>query len=433
MVLSACSLAVDPPPQGTPIELKLDFCANDTPIWFAIQDVGEPFEVITPDASGTFTFESRGRVTVAYVRQRGNDYRTDILYTTNLALEPLATLTCLEQGGSKQVNGTVNGLTGGQFGNVSMSASSAIVPPGQSAWSLSQLVDRPLDVVASRMDSANGSQHANKTIIRNAQNPANGSTIAALDFNTEGIAPAQSTVNISGVGITDRGSLSNTVVTAMGTSHLITFVDSVVDGPVPVETVTSALLATDYHKMALLATATGAVRTTERYFRSLGTQGLVLGPPLIEPSVSLVGATPYVRLRTQVLGQVDYSTMVNTLYHQQTPSQAIDVSMSVTASYFAGTPVEWNLPTPNFDGLPGWQNAWGLKTGAIAWRVTSYFGRPQVVFGAPPNLTDGETVFSGSRFANVTVTGASVQAVRAEANGPTRPGHFGPLGAVRLR
>jgi hypothetical protein len=428
LAISGCGLDVAGESEGTPIQIKLDFCANDTPIWFAFQDATDPFEVITPDASGTFTFQSRSRVAIAYVRQRGNDFRTDLIFTTNEALAPLANLTCLEQGGAKQVNGTVTGHSATQLGLVSLSSANSFVEGGQSAWTLSQLVDRPLDLVASRLDTANGNQHANKTIIRRSLNPANGSTVAELAFATQGFAPVPSTINISGVGASDHGVLYSSFVTALGTSHMLTLVDSISDGPTAVETIPAGeLTSLDYHKVSAVATsANGAVRTTDRYFRSPGTQGITIGPALIEPSVTVVGTTPHVRMRTQALGQIDYSTMMNMLYHQQTSTQVTEVSMSVTASYFSATPIEWNLPMPNFDGLPGWQNIWGLKTGPIDWRVTGYFGRPQVIFGAPPNATDGETIAYGSRSSSVTVN--SVQAARLAAVGGWRPGHFGRLG-----
>ena len=430
LALTACSLEVPGPPEETPIELKLDFCANDTPIWFAIQAGSGPFEIVTPNTSGTFTFQATSRVTVAYVRQRGSDYRTDIIYTTNEALAPLRDLACVEHGGAKGVNGTMTGHTGTQIGLVSLSTSYATVGAGQTAWTLTQLVDRPLDLIASRIDVAATDQHTNKTILRRSQNPANGATIAALNFDSEGFAPVIHTLSVNGVGDNDHAVAYNSFGSSLGTSHTMTFVDNVQNGAVTVEAVPGSDLATnDFHKFAVIATAAnGSVRTAERYFATLDFSSLALGPQLTEPSVIQLGTGAPVRLRTQVLGQVDYSTMINMAYHSQTATQAIDVSMTVTASYFSGTPVEWNLPMPNFDGLPGWQSAWGLKTGSVDWRVTGYFGRPQLLFGAPPNV--GETMFSGSRSSSLTAT--SVLAAEAPSGAP-RPGHFGPFGPANVR
>ena len=423
--LSACGLGVTDP-QGTPIEITLDFCANDTPIWFAFQDGGAPFQILTPDASGTFSFTAKGLVTLAYVRQRGQDFRTDILFTTNVALAPLNDLVCLEAGGAKQVNGTVTGHTGSQIGHVTLSTSDAFVGAGQTAWTLSQLVDRPLDLIATRVDIDGFDQHSNKAIIRRSQNPVTGATLAALDFDTEGFATGQATFTTGGIAANDHAVVYNAFHSALGTAHTMTFVDNLADGPVVIETVPVAeMSASEFHKLSAVATSpNGAIRGLERYFRTADPQNLTFGPVLIEPSITVVGRTPHVRLRTQVLGQVDYSTMINMAFHQQTTTQAIDVSMSVTASYFAGTPSEWNLPMPNFDGLPGFQNAWGLKTGVIDWRVTGYFGRPQLVWGAPPNLTAGETIAYATRASSTTVSATTMQLARA---GAPRPGHFGTL------
>jgi hypothetical protein len=430
--LAACSLETGVTP-GTPLDITLDFCANDTPIWFAVQDGVAPFQVLTPDASGAFSFQARGLVTVGYVRQRGSDFRTDIIFTTNVALQQMSNTVCLEEGGAKQLNGTVTGHTGSQIGLVSLSSSNAFLASGQSAWSLTQLVDRPLDLIASRLDITGFDQHSNKTIIRRAQNPAGGATFSELAFDTEGFVPTTASINVTGVSANDLAVLYSAFESSLGTSHTMTFVSDITDGLVDVEMVpTAELAAADYHKVSAIVTApNGVLRVTDRYFKDPAAQNITIGPALIEPSVTVVGTTPHVRMRTQLLGQIDYSTMVNLAYHQQqaSPARAIDVSMSVTASYFSGTPSEWNLPMPNFAGIPGWQNQWGLQPGQIDWRVTAYFGRPQLIFGAPPNLTTGETVAYASRSSSSTVSPTSLQS----AGSVVRPGHFGPIGPTRVR
>src|SRR5688572_24627705 len=80
--LPGCGLNVAEPTPAVPIEIKLDFCANDVPIWFATQTGFTPFEVVAPDAAGTFTFDATNRTGIAFVRQSGSDSKTEIIFTT---------------------------------------------------------------------------------------------------------------------------------------------------------------------------------------------------------------------------------------------------------------------------------------------------------------------------------------------------------------
>lgn len=392
------------PSPGTPIGIELDFCANDTPIWFAFQDGTDPYQVVTPSPSGTFNFTASSRLVVAYVRQRGNGFRTDILFTTNGELAPMSDVTCLEQGGAQSVSGTVAGHSGTQVGHVSLSSSSVFVGAGQSTWTLSQLVARPLDLVASRVDITGTDRHSNRTIIRRAQNPATASALPVLDFAGEGFSPAPHTVNVGGALPDETAVVDNTFFSQLGTLHTLTFLDNVIDGPVVVEAVPVTERTTpEYHRLSVISrSSTGGTRTVERYFGTPDFQNITFGPPLTDPSVTLAATTPSVRLRTVLLGQIDYSTVVNMAYSQQSSTQSIDVSMLVTASYIGGTPETWNLPMPELSALAGWRDEWELKPGSIAWRVSAYFGRPQLIFGGPP-IAAGETVLSASRSSSLTV------------------------------
>ena len=125
LLAAGCSLeGVTDPGAQNPIEVKLDFCSNDIPVWFAHQSSLGAWEVITPDAAGTYTFTATNRAAVAFVHQNGADYRTDMIFTSNLDLQALSGLTCVEEGGAKQVNGSVSGLIGSELALVGMSFSS---------------------------------------------------------------------------------------------------------------------------------------------------------------------------------------------------------------------------------------------------------------------------------------------------------------------
>lgn len=418
LATTACGLPTEPR-EGPPIEIKLDFCSNEIPVWFAYQASADSWTVITPDAAGTYTFLATDQTAIAFVRQDGSDYRTDVIFTSKSVLEGLSGLACLEESGSKQVNGSVLGLSGAQLGLVGMSFSSVYLTADQTSFTLTQLVDRPLDLIASRVDVTGGEQHANKTVIRRAQSLVSGVTMAPVDFNGEGAIPESKTATVSGVGVSDDAFLVNNFFSQLETSHTLSFVDGISNELVPFAAIpASDLAAGDYHDLFVIAAAPNAsVRGVERYFRTLVDEELSLGPMLSDPTITVVSSSPNVSLRTRIAGQVEYSTIITSDFHQQTPFSNIDVSMSVTANYFGATPIEWNLSLPNFAGVPGWQNSWGLRSGNIEWTVTGYFGRPQLIFGAKPN--DPETVLFASRSSTV----AAAQAFRA-AHAVQRPRHF---------
>src|SRR5437867_4387734 len=116
---AGCKLDVGAPTLPN-LDLALDFCSNETPVWFAYQNEGAPWTRVTPDAAGTFRFNATYRVTLALVRQSGSDYHTQITGATNRELQEVSNITCLEQTGSKQLNGSVAGLSGSQKAEVSM-------------------------------------------------------------------------------------------------------------------------------------------------------------------------------------------------------------------------------------------------------------------------------------------------------------------------
>ena len=112
---------------------------------------------------------------------------------------------------------------------------SSVYLTGNQPFTLTQLVDRPLDLIASRGDVTTTQQHANKTVIRRAQSQVNGSTMAVINFDSEGIVPAAGSADLSGVGSPESGFLMNNFFSSLETSHTLTFVDAITDGPTPFE------------------------------------------------------------------------------------------------------------------------------------------------------------------------------------------------------
>ena len=64
-VTSACDLST-PTEVQLPVELALDFCSNDVPVWFAYQNQGGTTTRVLPDAEGTFRFTATNRLVVVF-------------------------------------------------------------------------------------------------------------------------------------------------------------------------------------------------------------------------------------------------------------------------------------------------------------------------------------------------------------------------------
>ena len=394
LLTGACDLSTPPPEPQTLIDISIDFCADEIPIWVAFQNVGNPWERLTPDASGTVSFTAENRVAFAFVHQNGSDTRVEMIFTTNNVLEKISGIACLEETGTKTLNGSVAGFSGSQLALVGMSFSSVYRTPSQTTFSLSNLPTRPLDIMASRMNIIGTTQqHADRTILRRTQNFVSGATIPVFDFGAaEAITPVNPTAVVSGLLPTDQSFVQAHFVSQLGTSHLLSNVDGVVNGNVSFEALPTASLATgDYHDVFVTAVTTSdGVRGVERFFRTPANQSLPVGPVLNNPNISVLTATPYRRMRTVLTSQTAYPSAVSLEFDQQLQFSATNWLLTVTSGYFGGLPFNWDLQIPDLSGTSGWQNAWGLQSGTVDWTVTAYGVRGELLLGAPPK-DEGET------------------------------------------
>jgi hypothetical protein len=376
--------------QGLPLQysdIEIDFCSDQVPVWFVYQNENQPWERVQPDANGTFAFSASNRVGLAWVRLNGADVHLEMVFTSNAQLENMAGSACLESGAAKQVNGSVSGVVGDDRALVSMSAGSFLLPTAQTAFALS-VPDRPVDLVASRIAFGAGEQHATHTIIRRTLDPVPNATLVPLDFDgNEATLTDFNVATLGGVLPADQVYLSNELFTQLGTSHLLTFLDPpLANGNHEFAALPNGVLAAGDFQVLIGAAVqpNGGVRGVRHYYSNSENQTLALGPELNIPQVSTVATSPYVRLRSRLEAQVPYTTMLNIRYLQQAQLAVKTVDLVVTASYFGGTPFFWDIQTPDFTGAPGWENAWGLTTGAYDWEVSAFFGRPELVLGAPP-------------------------------------------------
>jgi hypothetical protein len=402
----SCESGTDPEAQH-PIDLVLDFCANDVPVWFAYRNQGADWTRVTPSAEGTVSFTATNDVAIAFVRQSGADYETEIVLAANWELEAISGRTCREESGSRTVNGTIAGVAGSQLAQVTMSFSSVYLTAQQTTFSLTNLAARPLDVIASRANVVGSTQTADRLIIRRSQSLVNNATMPVLDFSNtaETILPVSFGITINGLDAGEQAFMTTNFFSQLETSHLLSFVEPVANGEhTAVGVPAQDLAAGDYHDAFVVAVdQSGAVRGAERYFLAPTNQTLTVGAVMGMPAVTTVATSPVQRLRAQLTRGADYARAMHATYLQESQFSSTRVSVTITGGYEA-LPA-WDVTIPDLSGVAGWQNAWGLAAGAVEWTVTAFGGRPELLFGAPP--VDGEAVRFASRSSAPTVAAAA--------------------------
>jgi hypothetical protein len=399
--LPACAYEpVEAAPQ-VPIDLALDFCTDQMPVWFGFQNEGQEWRRVLPDADGTFRFTANNFVTIAYVLQNGADYTTEIVGAHNTELEEVSEVSCLEVAGVKQVNGTFTGAAGSQRALISMLFSSAFPLAQQTSWSLTQLADRPLDLVASRVNLTTTTQTSDRIIIRRNLNPVPNATVPELDFSgPEAVVPQTIGATVTGIVSGESGTMYNNFFSQLRTSHTLFFSAVQGNGEVRLPAVPNAQTAAgDYHDLFLnVNSADGeSFRGVERFFRLPADFALPLGAsPPAAPSIETEATNPYLRLSAQMNPGAYTSAASFTFRQQFGVSSVTAVTVTVTSAFYAGSGVQpWFVMLPDLSTTDAWQNVWGLQDGTpVDWQATLYLGRSTLVFGAAP--TEGETVsFAG--------------------------------------
>ena len=393
------------------------FCADQAPLWLAVQDGTGPWTRVAATGTNSYTFNlAADRGGVAYVTRSGASGPTSltVFYATAAELRGTGAGGATEVActlGGKTVNGTVTGLSATESATIAFASSSAAMNAASAggAFQLRNVSSGPHDLIASRVATTiTGSDFStlvNRLIIRRGLNPADNSTIPVLDFAAaEAFAPATANLTIGNLGA-DQGFASVGLTTANGTTA--SFFSSS-----PASTATRAyygvptaqLAAGDLHALTALATAAGgatSVRTATLYSRTVTDRTVTLGAALNAPTASTVATAPYLRLRAQLAAQSEYNRFGGVAYSQgSSASTQRGVSVFATGTY-AGTS-GFDLTVPDLSAAAGWDNDWGLQVGVPTQYTAFATGGTATGLGflgqAP---TDGATVVSASRSGTV--------------------------------
>ena len=378
------------------------FCdAANVPLWFAFRDgTGGTWTRVIPSANNTFSFSlSQSVGGVALVQNfGGTSTQVTVYYQAASELNSIASQECLANPTTKTVFGSVANVAAGQTGSVSAGNATASVAGPATAFTLNNLDDGLIDLVATRasLNTTTFAQVPDKMILRRSFNPAANSTMAVLDFNgSEAFAPGSAVYTIANGG-TDQLFAISSFLTANGSNGSFSFFEPLATGNtrtiwgVP----STRTQAGDLHfVIAQASNATGSIsRGFFQYNRDLANRTLTLGALLNVPAVTSIGTAAFARLKTAGTFQSDYLDGVTSTFNQSTRGWSVQLTKA-----YLGNSASFDFDVPDLSGVSGFQSTWALVGGvSTQWSVSALGGLANFV------LTEGTTLRTATRTGTIT-------------------------------
>ncbi len=382
----ACATSTDNP--TAPVaNVALRLCPGGS--WFAYRNEGGAWTHL-PGQNGTFEFVTTERLAIAMARPALGGASSDLRVNFVTATQAEAVYGCRNATPTPvgRVSAVVRGRAADEYAEVSYGGSAATVGLIDSTTLLVAYAGAT-DLVATRF-TPRAPDHADRVIVRRAQNYPAGASIAVDFSSSEAAALAEHVLTWNGSGghvqVNYRTATGNNNVlqsTLVGVSGSGDMVRSTTLYSIP----SARQVSGDIHELYLGQNQ----RAVTLFYRDARDRSLTVGPPASRPTFTTLATSPYVRLKVDIASQPEYDASVNLLFQQ---AGAL-VSIGATKEYFGGTPQTWSLTIPDLSGIEGFDGAAGLKPGRFDWSmgVTS-----QPFVFAPLLATDGLVVRSASGF-----------------------------------
>lgn len=400
------ALTVTDAPAG---DTTWDFCRPaDVPIWFAVQDGDGEWTRVTANAT-TFSFDvPSGRGGVAFVRTEDFDPADTTtvpffgqapatgpasrwaLQRQVLMLRAPGTAASVEDPGSalrhelvvvygaqpelaargqeqcrgqKRVSGSVADLGVDQFVEVTLGTATTVAT--QSTFELTAVPGGTVDLIASlnTVDRSTDEGAVDRVIVRRGLSPGEGSILPVLDFEApEAFAPAAADLTVANL-VGDLAFVLSSFFTAGAPRGATIFLSSA-EGSSPFRYygIPSAhRVAGDLHLAAALVFSAdeGEFRFAGLYFEDPIDRSVTLGASLPLPQVEVASPSPYLRLRASGSSTTAYDRYVIALFSQPGRSATIEASAAYRSQ------ATYDLEIPDFTGVAGWLDEWGLREGVM--------------------------------------------------------------------
>ena len=367
------------------------------PSWFAIQDgLTGSWQRITETSPGVFTFGyGQPQVGIATVTTVFGRTTTSIRYFGLSEIPAAATAECTTAPapGTKNLTGVISGFGAAtEVALVSMGAAlSSSTNSSQTSFTLNNVVNGPLDLIAVRADLVSSS--ALRVLISRGLNPAAGSSLGTLDLGAgSSIVPGSSSITVTAPNDGPIQALAKfTTATASGASFTTAQLSTGVAGTYQGIPEGPQLLTSDVQVVqASQQVGTTVSRFTTRYIRGPVPVTLAMQADPGAPTVTNVTGSPYARASVSGSLPTAFNGQTSIMVEQTSGSRIW--SILATPAGRTGT-TTYSFTLPDFSAVAGWQNTWGLVAGQAT--VTSTFsGQTAPLVGAP---TTGTTTFSNGR------------------------------------
>lgn len=331
----------------------------------------------TAGANNTYSFTITGVGGMAWVTvDAQNSPTVNVWYGSAAELTTTASSQCTTNAARKSHTGTFAGVGPTQTGQVALGGSLAQGSTGGSTYSIQNVLDGATDLIAFRSSfSIVGSTVAtvpDRGVIRRNVNYANGAAIPVIDFGgAESFVPASATVTVANAAGASQVIATASLLTGNG-STIGGFTFGTFGGSSATNTVyglpAALTQSTDLHVVSASAitllggTTLSEQRTATQFNRLLADRTLTLGPSLLFPTLTTITTTPYARVRAVGNWQAEYGDQIFAIFSQRAGGVARGWSVFATRAYFSGAN-SYDFDVPDFSGVSGWNNAWGLVGG----------------------------------------------------------------------
>lgn len=387
------------PAQGGSGDIAISFAACDpgaVPIWFAAQNGSGAWTRITP-TNNTYSFTAGATNGVAWVTPADSGFTTNVFYLTRAELTAIALgsqcTSTVATAGSKHLTGSFSGADPRGTVTVALGGAitEAVVTHGPN-FTIDNVPAGRRDLVAVvAFPNTNGTLAFSRMVFRRGVNYS--TSIPTLDFvaGVDAFAPTFKPIQVTN-GLPDQVAATASFLSANGSSGEYLTAPAGPAGNVGYVGIPDAMLQPgDLHVVSVFAgAASGTAFRIAILLRHLAVNDAVtLGPALSQPTVSTLGSTPNLRLRTQLAFQNEYGTAASAEFDQGANS----VSVTTTAAYAGGTPAAWTLDIPDLASA-GYNATWGLRSGSsLDWEVIAGSGNILSLLGAVP--ADGDRISIG--------------------------------------
>ncbi|MHB1329069.1 MAG: COG1470 family protein, partial [Gemmatimonadales bacterium] len=367
------------PERTVPIQLTVTAAGGGTagsfvigclsPVWAAFQDGDGAWTQVTGTAQGAYNFSiSAARGAFAFATASGQQAMVTIIRMTRAELTAAPQDYCGQvPSGNKFVNGSVAGLSTGDFAHISLGGST-ISRSSNQAFSIVGFPTGTFDLVAFRSSNLAVLPNPSRGVIRRDLDVANASTLPVIDFTAgESFAAGTASFTVPNFAAGESYALTMSYRTGPACTYATLYQLAKLGqatSPVAVDGIPASVQrASDSHQLSLTA-VTGsplatAARVVQENFAALANRTMTLPPPLGVPAITTLPGT-YKRLQGVYQLPDVFTSGTSFLYTSTTPIRT--VVMSATAGWVGGTSA--TMAMPDFTGVGGWNDSWAPPTTA---------------------------------------------------------------------